>query len=170
MLGVVVVAINISADAVSIVVPDAGAGGRRAGAVAIGIDDVIDGCCRHRHRLYPAAPRITRVVIVTIHIATDAIAIVVADAGAEAVGVPAQLQFMSRISLMVVLSPSLQAAPGSSGWGSLSSQSTSLQSAIAIVIANSGAGGRCTDAITVDVNRIINGSVIAIITEHLRDN
>ena len=109
-IGVVVVAIHIGADAVAIVVADAGAAIERAGATAVGVHHIIDGT---RVAVIAGIAGLgggVGVVVVAIHIRADAVAVGIADAGAGS-GVPAQPQSASTRSLMVVLSPSSQASP-----------------------------------------------------------
>ena len=79
---VVVIAVYIGADTVAVVIADAGAGGGRAGAVAVGIELVVEG------GVVPIVAGVAnlagdvRIVVITVHISADTVAVVIADAGA----------------------------------------------------------------------------------------
>ena len=81
-VGVVVVAIHIGTDTVAVRVPDTGTGSRCPCAVAVGVDYIVDGGVVAIVAGIAGLGGDVGVVVVTIHIGAEAIAIGVPDAGA----------------------------------------------------------------------------------------
>ena len=79
---VVIITIDIGADAIAIVIADPGAGSGRPGAVAVGIELVVDGSVVAIVASVAHLVRDIRVVVITVHVGADTVAVVITDAGA----------------------------------------------------------------------------------------
>ena len=82
-VGVVVITVHIGAYAVAVIIADTGAGSRRSGAITIGVDEVIDGCGVAIVAGVAGSMSGEKIIIITIDIGADAVAVCVSDAGAR---------------------------------------------------------------------------------------
>ena len=83
-VGVVVITVYVGADAIAVIIADAGAGGGVPDTVAVGVDEVVGGVVAIV--LIGSGLGGDIGVVVNGHIGANAIAVVIADAGAKAVG------------------------------------------------------------------------------------
>ena len=116
---------------------------------------------RH-HRRHPGLDGYVRVVVVTIHIGADAVAVVIVMP-VQAVGYAATI----TVGRSVIDGGGVSVVAGvTSLIGNVRVVIIAIHisaDAVAVVIADTGAGGGCTGAVAVGVHLVVGGGVVAIV-------